>query len=456
MKMDFSIVQPSDGRCGGILMMWKREVKIVQIYAEPNYIDVRVEEGENKIWRFTGMCGEFKWADKYRTWDRMKSVYQQNSLPWLVMGDLNEILYAHEKEGGNVRPERFRQAFHDALDNCRLDDVGFVGDPFTWHRGQMRERLDRGLANEEWRLMHAHATVLHLQYNHSDHRPLLLDREYYVASSILPFGKQNSFEAKWLKEEGFREVVEEEWNAAAGDGTEIDVLTRLKNMHAELYAWDAHVLKQPRKKLRKAQRELETVMHGPVVDLNEERKNELACMIEKLLAQEEIKWCQRSRANLLQNGDKNTSFFHSFASTRKKRNFIKQLKDPAGQMVEGTNNLNPIILQFFTNLFSSENNVIDSDFLDKIVPTVTGEMNENLIAPFTMEDVKKAVFQIGDLKAPGPDGLHAIFYKKFWNLVGDDITSAVLKAINERIIPPGWNETRVVLIPKVENPEEVS
>jgi hypothetical protein len=120
MKMDFSIVQPSDGRRGGILMMWKREVKIVQIYAEPNYIDVRVEEGENKIWRFTGMYGEFKWADKYKTWDRIRSIYQQNSLPWLVIGDLNEILYAHEKEGGIVRPERFRQAFHDALDNCRL------------------------------------------------------------------------------------------------------------------------------------------------------------------------------------------------------------------------------------------------------------------------------------------------------------------------------------------------
>jgi hypothetical protein len=125
-------------------------------------------------------------------------------------------------------------------------------------------------------------------------------------------------------------------------------------------------------------------------------------------------------------------------------------------VVEGTDNLNLIILQFFTNLFSSENNVIDPAFLDKIVPKVTEEMNESLIAPFTAEDVKKAVFQIGDLKAPGPDGLHAIFYKKFWNLVGDDITAAVLKAINERIIPPGWNETVVVLIPKVENPEEVS
>jgi hypothetical protein len=79
-----------------------------------------------------------------------------------------------------------------------------------------------------------------------------------------------------------------------------------------------------------------------------------------------------------------------------------------------------------------------------------------LIAPFTTEDVKKAVFSIGDLKAPGPDGLHALFYKKFWHLVGLDITQAVLKAINEKVIPAGWNETVVVLIPKVDNLEEVS
>jgi hypothetical protein len=90
-------------------------------------------------------------------------------------------------------------------------------------------------------------------------------------------------------------------------------------------------------------------------------------------------------------------------------------------MIEGTDNLNPVILQFFTDLFSSESNEIDPAFLEKIITKVTEEMNERLIAPFTAEDVKKAVFQIGDLKAPGPDGLHAIFYKKFWHLVGNDI-----------------------------------
>jgi hypothetical protein len=40
-------------------------------------------------------------------------------------------------------------------------------------------------------------------------------------------------------------------------------------------------------------------------------------------------------------------------------------------------------------------------------------MNESLLAPFTPEEVKKVAFNIGDYKAPRPDGVHAVFYKNF-------------------------------------------
>jgi hypothetical protein len=83
-------------------------------------------------------------------------------------------------------------------------------------------------------------------------------------------------------------------------------------------------------------------------------------------------------------------------------------------------------------------------------------MNEKLLAPFSAEDVKKVAFSIGDLKAPGPDGIHAIFYKRFWSLCGEDITNEVLQAINIGIIPDDWNDTTVVLIPKIDCPESVT
>jgi hypothetical protein len=83
-------------------------------------------------------------------------------------------------------------------------------------------------------------------------------------------------------------------------------------------------------------------------------------------------------------------------------------------------------------------------------------MNNDLLAPFTAEEVEKALFQIGDFKAPGLDGLHVVFYKRYWPMLGDDLTKEVLESVNSGVIPTGWNDTMVVLIPKVNNPEKIT
>jgi hypothetical protein len=124
--------------------------------------------------------------------------------------------------------------------------------------------------------------------------------------------------------------------------------------------------------------------------------------------------------------------------------------------VEGTNALKPLILHYFANLFTSEVQETNPALLEKVIPRVDHAMNEKLLAPFTVEDVKKAVFSIGDFKAPGPDGIHAIFYKKFWDICGGEISQEVLHALNTGVIPEGWNDTTVVLIPKVDDPELVT
>jgi hypothetical protein len=46
--------------------------------------------------------------------------------------------------------------------------------------------------------------------------------------------------------------------------------------------------------------------------------------------------------------------------------------------------------------------------------------------------------------------------KKFWELLGDDLVKEVLEAVNTASIPNGWNNTMIVLIPKVNNPTMVS
>jgi hypothetical protein len=107
-------------------------------------------------------------------------------------------------------------------------------------------------------------------------------------------------------------------------------------------------------------------------------------------------------------------------------------------------------------LFCSEVAETNEDLLQKVKPKVTAEMNERLMAPFTAEEVKKALFAIGDFKASRKDGMHAIFFKKLWPLIGDSVTREVLEALNSSVMPEGWNETTIVLIPKVNETEMIT
>jgi hypothetical protein len=157
--MDFKIVNPSNGRSGGVILFWKKEVVIQQLFSAPKYIDVQIVENPGKIWRLTGIYGEPRWEDKYKTWDKLRELKSNTDMPWMVFGDFNEILYSHEKEGGNQRPQYCMQAFHDALSDCELEDLGYSGNIFTWKRGRIRERLDRAVANEAWNTMHPGAVV---------------------------------------------------------------------------------------------------------------------------------------------------------------------------------------------------------------------------------------------------------------------------------------------------------
>jgi hypothetical protein len=62
---------------------------------------------------------------------------------------------------------------------------------------------------------------------------------------------------------------------------------------------------------------------------------------------------------------------------------------------------------------------------------------------------------MGDLKAPRPDGMAALFYKKYWNIVGHDICMEVRSLLNGGVMPENWNEMVVVVILKIANPDRL-
>lgn len=79
-----------------------------------------------------------------------------------------------------------------------------------------------------------------------------------------------------------------------------------------------------------------------------------------------------------------------------------------------------------------------------------------LTVEFTADEIKRALDAIGDLKAPGPDGMPAIFFKKYWDIVSDQLIKEVQVVLRGGRMPMGWNDTIISLIPKVEKPQKVT
>jgi len=115
-----------------------------------------------------------------------------------------------------------------------------------------------------------------------------------------------------------------------------------------------------------------------------------------------------------------------------------------------------MVKEYFSTLFTREVLEIDDGILTDVERRVTPDMNQLLLAPFTREEVKKALFSISDLKALGLDGLHAIFFKHFWGLLEDDLVDEVLGAVQSVMIPMGWKDTTIVMIPKIDSPDKVT
>jgi hypothetical protein len=175
---DHMLVSVSDGRSGGLVLFWNNDIQVTSSEVTRNFIDIRINEHSEGGWRLTGLYGEPSGENKHLTWEYIRGLHADVDLPWLMLGDFNEILYGAEKEGGNTRPQRCMQAFRSTLEDCNLEDMGFNGDIFTWRRGKIRERLDRAVCNPDWSLMFPLAGVVNEDFGKSDHRPVLINTKF--------------------------------------------------------------------------------------------------------------------------------------------------------------------------------------------------------------------------------------------------------------------------------------
>lgn len=108
------------------------------------------------------------------------------------------------------------------------------------------------------------------------------------------------------------------------------------------------------------------------------------------------------------------------------------------------------------DLFTSSHPAQIEEVVEALYCRIDQEMTNFLDLPFTFLAVKEALFQMGPIKSPKPDGMPALFYQKFWYVVREDITRAVLNILNGNDSVLEINHTYIILIPKIKAPQDLS
>lgn len=108
-------------------------------------------------------------------------------------------------------------------------------------------------------------------------------------------------------------------------------------------------------------------------------------------------------------------------------------------------------MSYFEKLYTTSYPSRISEVTNVIPAKVTNEMNQSLIKEFTKEEVEAALKQMHPIKALGLDGMSVIFFQKYWNIVGNDVSCIVLNVLNSNMSMAEINRTNITLVPKTKN-----
>lgn len=195
---------------------------------------------------------------------------------------------------------------------------------------------------------------------------------------------------------------------------------------------------------------------NPDSPLHLDLEQSLAEELEEICFQEELLWLQKSSSEAICLGDRNTSFYHTKALIKRRRNRITKLKDPDGNWVTNEADLASMVTSYFQHIYSIDLPMAPSTLPRGRFPSIPPADQFNLSQPIAIEEIRAALFEMKPLKSPGVDGLHALFFQSLWSIVGPSIHQFIQQVWNGQPLDPEVNRTLIALIPKSNAPSRVS
>ncbi|GMJ08089.1 hypothetical protein HRI_004478100 [Hibiscus trionum] len=90
------------GRSGGLSFGWKNSCDVSLRSYSQRHIDVIINEDyDEKTWRCTGFYCAPEEQHRAAAWNLLHQINDMPGIPWLIIGDFNEIAFLNEKQGVN-------------------------------------------------------------------------------------------------------------------------------------------------------------------------------------------------------------------------------------------------------------------------------------------------------------------------------------------------------------------
>lgn len=181
---------------------------------------------------------------------------------WFLSGDFNDIINNEEKQGGPQRPEGSFTNFRSFLSKGDLYDLKHSGDPLSWRGVRnthvVRCLLDRAIANISWAELFPSARCDYLNFEGSDHKPIISYFELEKRKRKCMF----RFDRRLRENTEVKELVDKTWNKEA----KLSLEYRLSRIRWAIIQWTKEQRLNSKVQIEKLKIDLEEAMVSPLHD----------------------------------------------------------------------------------------------------------------------------------------------------------------------------------------------
>ncbi|GJZ30560.1 RNA-directed DNA polymerase, eukaryota [Tanacetum coccineum] len=441
----------SVGNSGGILCIWDPNSFRRSSFTRSDYFVI-----VRGVWLKSGIdlmivvvYAPQEAKEKRMLWDYLAHVSNQWVGKLVMMGDFNEVRYKSDRYGSNFNAHD-AEIFNSFIYNAGLDEVPLGGSAYTWclKSASKMSKLDRFFVSENLLSMCPNITAITLERFISDHRPILL-REVRYDYGPIPF----RFYRYWLEVDGFDKLVRDSWNVAPVNKKNAirNFMGKLKFLKDRIRSWLSIHRSNSRGEIYFLKEELrscdEVIDKGDCSNEVVHKRTEILNKIHQVNNIQASEIAQKAKIKWAIEGDENVKFFHGMLNKKRNQSNIR------GIMVNGTWVDDPVqvkreFFEHFRGRFDKPS--VNRACIDTPFPvSLSIDQKEDMERRISKEEVKRAVWDCGVDKSPGPDGFSFSFYRHFWPVIEKDVFEAVDYFFMYGEIPNGCNSNFIALIPKI-------